>query len=288
MTTVLDRGRPDPPSGRRSNPGRPTAVPTGRCWWLLVALVAGCGTPPVQAPPGEAPALRVVSYNIRHGRGMDNEVNLDRTAAVLRRLHPDIVGLQEVDSVVERSGRVAEAQALGERLGMQHAFGGFMAYQGGQYGMGILSRFPIRMVRSVRLPDGNEPRIALAVQVDAPAIGPLMVVNVHFDWVASDSFRIVQATALTRFLDSLPIPYILLGDFNDEPGSRTLGLFHSRAREAAKPAGNRSTFSSTEPVKEIDFIFGAPAARWRADSVTVIAEPVASDHRPIFARLHWR
>jgi len=262
---------------------------TGRVALLsLAAMLSACqsGGPEIPAPTGTV--LRVASYNIRHGRGMDNEVNLDRTAAVLRRLQPDIVGLQEVDSVVERSGRVAEAQALGERLGMQHAFGGFMAYQGGQYGMGILSRYPIQLVRSVRLPDGNEPRIALAVEVAAPGIGPLMVVNVHFDWVASDSFRIVQATALTRFLDSLPMPYILLGDFNDEPGSRTLGLFQARAREAAKPAGNRLTFSSTDPVKEIDFIFAAPAARWRSDSIAVIAETVASDHRPIFARLHWR
>jgi len=235
-----------------------------------------------------AAPLRVVSYNIRHGRGMDTVVNLPRTAEVLRQLAPDIVGLQEVDSVVTRSGGIAEAQALGELLGMEHAFGGFMAYQGGQYGMGILSRYPIRDVIPVRLPDGNEPRIALAVEVQAPGIGPLMVVNVHFDWVASDSFRIVQATALTRFLDSLPLPYILLGDFNDEPGSATLALFRARAHEAAKPAENHFTFSSTEPVKEIDFIFGAPAARWRSDSVKVVAETVASDHRPVFARMHWR
>lgn len=263
-------------------------MPVSRQFLLLAALALGCRTAPTATPAPGTTTLRVVSYNIRHGRGMDNEVNLPRTAEVLRRLQPDIVGLQEVDSVVERSGRVAEAQALGDRLGLQHAFGGFMAYQGGQYGMGILSRFPIRRVIPVRLPDGNEPRIALAAELDAPGVGPLMVVNVHFDWVASDSFRIVQATALTRFLDSLPIPYILLGDFNDEPGSATLALFHARAREASKPAGDRFTFSSTEPVKEIDFIFGAPAGRWGSDSVRVIAETVASDHRPVFAKLYWR
>lgn len=263
-------------------------MPVSRQFLLLATLALGCRTTPTPTPAPGTTTLRVVSYNIRHGRGMDNQVNLDRTAAVLRRLQPDIVGLQEVDSVVERSGRVAEAQALGDRLGLQHAFGGFMAYQGGQYGMGILSRFPIQAVVPVRLPDGNEPRIALAVEVAAPGLGPLMVVNVHFDWVSSDSFRIAQATALTRFLDSLPMPYILLGDFNDEPGSATLALFHTRAREASKSAGDRFTFSSTEPVKEIDFIFGAPAGRWRSDSVRVIAETVASDHRPVFAKLRFR
>lgn len=255
----------------------------------VVALVlAACPPAPPETPAPGAVTLRVASYNIRHGRGMDGVVDLDRTAAVLRRLQPDLVGLQEVDSVVTRSGGVAEAEALGRRLGMQHAFGGFMAYQGGQYGLGILSRFPVRRVEPVRLPDGNEPRVALAVEVDAPGIGPLTVVNVHFDWVASDSFRFVQATALARFLDALATPYVLLGDFNDQPGSRTLELFHRRAREAAKPAGNRFTFSSTQPDREIDFIFTAPAARWRADSVGVIAELVASDHRPVLAVLRYR
>jgi len=170
-------------------------MPVSRQFLLLAALALGCRTAPTATPAPGTTTLRVVSYNIRHGRGMDNEVNLPRTAEVLRRLQPDIVGLQEVDSVVERSGRVAEAQALGDRLGLQHAFGGFMAYQGGQYGMGILSRFPIRRVIPVRLPDGNEPRIALAAELDAPGVGPLMVVNVHFDWVASDSFRIGYPTS---------------------------------------------------------------------------------------------
>lgn len=48
-------------------------------------------------------AIRVVSYNIKHGRGNDNVVNLDRTAGVLRTLQPDIVGLQEVDDLATRT-----------------------------------------------------------------------------------------------------------------------------------------------------------------------------------------
>ena len=57
--------------------------------------------------------IRVVSYNIKHGRGNDNVVDLDRTAAVLRRLRPDIVGLQEVDNQAQRSGSVPQAEHLG-------------------------------------------------------------------------------------------------------------------------------------------------------------------------------
>ncbi len=212
-------------------------------------------------------------------------VNLDRTAAVLRTLQPDIVGLQEVDDLVTRSGGVPQAHRLGESLGLNHAFGRFMDYQGGAYGLAILSRYPIVATHSVRLPDGNEPRVALAVEVQLPSNRRLTIVNVHFDWVDDDTFRFAQAEALTKYLDALKTPYVLLGDFNDEPGSRTLALFKQRAAEAAKPASDRFTFSSTEPTKEIDFVFTAPAAAWRAREVRVITEPLVSDHRPVLAVL---
>jgi endonuclease/exonuclease/phosphatase family metal-dependent hydrolase len=229
--------------------------------------------------------LRVASYNIKHGRGNDNVVDLERTARVLRTLSPDIVGLQEVDDLATRSGGVPQAERLGQLLGLHHAFGRFMDFQGGAYGMAILSRHPIVSTHSVRLPDGNEPRVALAVEVNLPGDRRITVVNVHFDWVGDDTFRFAQAEALTVYLDALKTPYVLLGDFNDEPPSRTLALFKSRAMEARKPEGDRFTFSSTEPEKEIDFIFAAPATSWRAREVHVITERVASDHRPVLAVL---
>ncbi len=232
--------------------------------------------------------IRVASYNIKHGRGNDEVVDLARTGAVLKALTPDIVGLQEVDRDVTRSGKVDEARVLGESLGLHHAFGRFMDYQGGAYGMAILSRFPITTSREVALPEGNEPRVALAVTVQLPDGRPLTIVNVHFDWVTDDGFRFAQAQTLTTFLDALPNPYVLLGDFNDEPGSRTLGLFTARATEVVKPRDNRLTFSSTEPVKEIDFIFTAPKDVWRVNEIRVIDERVASDHRPVLSVLTLR
>jgi endonuclease/exonuclease/phosphatase family metal-dependent hydrolase len=255
---------------------------------MFTAVLPGCTAAHVPATSDDGVTLRVVSYNIRHGRGTDERVDPDRTAAVLRALRPDIVALQEVDSVVTRSGGTDQAAHIAALLGMQHAFGGFFDYQGGRYGMAVLSRRPIARASSVRLPDGNEPRVALAVEIAQPDGTTLTVVNVHFDWVRADSFRFVQAEQVARHLDGLRGPYLLLGDFNDQTGSRTLELFRTRATEAAKPADRRFTFPSTDPAREIDFIFAAPAASWAADSVTVVAEPVASDHRPVFALLRYR
>ncbi|MFG0262340.1 MAG: endonuclease/exonuclease/phosphatase family protein [Novipirellula sp. JB048] len=147
------------------------------------------------------------------------------------------------------------------------------------------SRHPIEHVTSVPLPAGREPRVALAVRVRMPSGDPLMIVNLHFDWIGDDRARFAQATQLAKYLDKLEMPLILLGDFNDRPGSRTLDLLGQDKLEAKKPASDRFTFSSTDPRSEIDFIFAAPPAVWKVRSTAVIDEPLASDHRPVLAEI---
>jgi endonuclease/exonuclease/phosphatase family metal-dependent hydrolase len=259
------------------------------CGLLLGLELQGWGAPPALPPQGGAAEdIRIVSYNIKHGQGNDNVLNLERTAEVLRKLSPDIVGLQEVDAGAKRTNGVDQAARLGELLGMRHAFGKFMDYQGGGYGLAILSRYPILEETVIRLPDGNEPRVALAVRVQPPGGASFTVMTVHFDWVDDDRFRYAQAEVLAQRLDGWTGPYVLLGDFNDLPDSRTLALFRARATEAKKPAGASFTFSSTKPEREIDYVFFSPPAAFGAREVRVIDEPVASDHRPVLAVLQRR
>lgn len=247
--------------------------------------VTGQETQPGKQIPS---TFRVVSYNIKHGRGNDNRVDLARTAAVIEKLRPDFVGLQEVDENAKRSNKVDQVAELAKRLGMNPAFGSFMDFQGGRYGMGILSKHPIKSVTSVKLPKGNEPRVALAVEVALPSGESIMLVNVHFDWVKDDAFRFAQAQELRSYLDTLEIAYILLGDFNDQRGSRTLELLSRDSVDALKPADDYFTFSSDKPTVEIDFIFAAPKSKWSVQKVKVIDEPIASDHRPVLAVLQTK
>ena len=251
---------------------------------LTVLCLAACTAPAPSAPRD----LRVVSYNIRHGAGMDDRVDLRRTAAALRVLEPDLVALQEVDCGVARSGGADQAAELGRALGMHHAFASFMDYQGGRYGMAILSRLPIRAQRVIELPPGDEPRIALLVEVETHDGALVSIVGVHFNWVQDDTLRFAQAEALCATLDALATPYLVVGDFNDEPGSRTLALFEARARLAAKPEGARFTYPADAPRKEIDFVYAAPPARWDVREVRVVDERLASDHRPVLAVLQVR
>ncbi len=239
--------------------------------------------------PRPAPAAfegRAVSYNIKHGHGNDDVVDLVRSADVLQRYAADFIGLQEVDENTARCGAVNQASWLGERLGYHAAFGPFMDYDGGRYGLAILTRHPIVRTQVLRLKTGNEPRVALLVDVRLPDDRVLSVINLHFDWVNDDGFRFAQAQEVARFLKTLDTPYILLGDFNDGPDSRTLALFKALAAEAKKPVADRYSFSSIQPEKEIDFLFAAPAARWKFPRVFLGDEPVVSDHRPLIVDLH--
>jgi endonuclease/exonuclease/phosphatase family metal-dependent hydrolase len=214
---------------------------------------------------------------------MDGKLNLDRTAEVLEKLSPDFVCLQEVDNKTRRSDSVDQPEFLAKKLDMNPAFGKFMDYDGGQYGLAILSKHPILKSEVIELPRGNEPRVALAALVQIPNGEKITIVNLHFDWVKDDKFRYAQAEKLREYLDRLQNPFLLLGDFNDQTKSRTLDLLSINAIEAIKPSVNRFTFPANKPDVEIDFIFGSPKNRWSFAETIVVEETMASDHRPIRA-----
>ena len=144
---------------------------------------------------------------------------------------------------------------------MHSAFGSFMDFQGGHYGLAVLSKHPIVAAKEIRLTTGNEPRVALACKVRLPDQREVMVVNLHFDWVEDDKFRFQQAKELAQYLDSLAIPYVLMGDFNDEPKSRTLDLLAKDKLAAEKPIQDRFTFPSTKPIHGNRFHFCCPSRR---------------------------
>ena len=203
----------------------------------------------------------------------------------MKNVNADIVGLQEVDNKAKRSGEVDQPAFLGEKLKMHSAFGSFMDYQGGQYGLAILSKFPITKETVVRLPDGNEPRVALVCEIKLPSGQTIAAVNLHFDWVKDDKFRFAQAEKLSEFLNELKMPYVLVGDFNDRRGSRTLDLLSRSTVEAEKPKSDWKTFSSTKPYTEIDFLFAAPKSKWTINNCRVFDAPKTSDHRPVMATM---
>lgn len=246
---------------------------------LLCLLAAGAGCH--AAPPAAAPT-RILSYNIKHGLGMDGKLDLKRTAETIRKLAPDIVALQEVDLRCTRSGSVDQMAVLGGMLGMHHAFGKFMDYGSGEYGLGILSKHPILRSESHRLPDGAEPRCALEIEVEI-AGRRTSFVSIHLDWTSED-LRIAQAKALVEKLAARAHPVVLAGDFNAIRASETLRLFSGRWLALPK-SGAANTSPADNPEAEIDFILVPKGEPWDKLTSEVIDERLTSDHRPVLAVL---
>src|SRR5690606_17412152 len=61
------------------------------------------------AAPGPVTRVRLATYNIHWGLGVDGVQSLERTAAVLREMDADIVVLNEVDVNWRRSGNMDQA-----------------------------------------------------------------------------------------------------------------------------------------------------------------------------------
>jgi len=87
----------------------------------LALLLCGAGGVHTRPNPPRAGrrALRVMTYNIHVGVGMAKQLDLKRIAGVIRRARPDLVGLQEVDSGVERTRRVDQIAGLGRLTGVE-------------------------------------------------------------------------------------------------------------------------------------------------------------------------
>jgi endonuclease/exonuclease/phosphatase family metal-dependent hydrolase len=248
---------------------------------ILCSPLLAADTPAIQphAEPQLPTTIRLVAYNIRHGAGMDGRMDLRRTADVIRRLDPDLVALQEVDSATTRTNRIDQAHRLGELTGLHAAFGGFMAYREGQYGMALLSRYPIVGFANHRLPDGEEPRTALAAVVQIPGSDlELVLVGIHLYRTAAE--RLAQARRIVEIFDDDPRPIMLAGDFNSTPDSDVIDLL-ARHWQVADKGDPSLTFPSDNPNREIDFVLFRPAERFTMIRSRVIAEPMASDHRPV-------
>src|SRR2546430_16121835 len=119
-------------------------LPTGLLLIELLGVRSNSeSAPSTVATLANAHTIRVMTYNIHVGVGMDKKLDLARIAGVINAQHPDLVGLQEVDRGVERTQRIDEIAEIARMTKMDYAFAFNLRYQGGQYGVAILSRYPI-------------------------------------------------------------------------------------------------------------------------------------------------
>ena len=230
------------------------------------------------------PTLRVLTYNIHHGEGLDKKLDLPRIAAVIKSANPDLVAIQEVDFKARRTNGIDTPAELARLTGLHAYFAKAMDYQGGAYGQLLLSKHELTDTKTHTLPpaeQGVEPRIMAEAHVKIEGT-TIAFFGTHLDH-QNDARRTTQAEEITRITaDTKDTVMLLAGDLNAPPDSTpiTLLLKHWTDPSAGK---NLLTIPAAKPKTQIDYVLYRPKPRLKPLDIKVLDEPVASDHRPVLA-----
>lgn len=238
---------------------------------------------------GKERLLRVMAYNIHHANppSLLDSIDISAIVRTIKAQNPDLVALQEIDANTERSGPGNQAEIIADSLGMNVFFGKSIDYEGGDYGVAILSKYPISDEMVHKLPSdsstGGEKRVLATVKVTLPGDNFIRFGSTHLDSQGEDTNRILQMKEIRRIASEDNLPMVIAGDFNAPPGSEVIDILDesfTRTCSNCKP-----TIPATHPKKAIDFIAFRPKKSFTVGSHEVINEAYASDHLPIVAIL---
>lgn len=241
---------------------------------LLVLLTLSCVRQHQQVQPESSTQVRVMSYNVRHCAGMDWVLDYDRTAAVISKQQPDVVALQELDSMTGRSDRRYQLGELAQRTSYYPVYAGAIDFDGGKYGVGILTQEPPMSTKSIPLP-GDEPRVLLVVELK-----DYVMACTHLD--LEEEPRLASVPLIVEEAQRWQKPFLLAGDWNDTLGSE---LLHEMTKHFTLLSGEAPTYPADEPTDCIDFIAIFKTNNAETLEANVVDEPEASDHRPLMVSL---
>lgn len=233
--------------------------------------------------------LRVLTYNIHHGYDEKEQPELDSVASVIKQCSADIVGLEEVDSVCDRSAHIDQPAYLGHKLGMNAIFVRHFPYQNGSYGLCFLSKYAVANVRNIRLPviiRGDTSFVAL-LEADVKLThrrGLMKVIVAHFDYRSAAS-RINQAHFIINYCEHINSPILLMGDFNALPGTEEINIIKGSFHDVSE-GESYLTYPDDHPQKKIDYVFFRPESAWKVKK-TAVPNTHASDHLPLLAVLDY-
>lgn len=227
--------------------------------------------------------LKIATYNIHGGlpawTSQAKRQMAARIARVIGEIDADIVAMQEVPLGGSETPDVLSQ--LREATGLFAVEGPTLDTPRRRYGNAVLSRFPIRVARTLDLSfHRREPRGALDADIDC-AGHLIRVVATHLGLSASE--RSTQVRTLLAAFDNSALPVILVGDINEWfVRGRALRTLVSHFRRAPAPR----TFPTFCPIFALDRIWVHPG-EWLLD-VTVHRSELArraSDHYPLVARI---
>lgn len=222
--------------------------------------------------------LKLMTYNIKNANGMDDVCNFQRIANVINNASPDVVAIQEVDSMTKRSGQKYVLGEIAERTQMHAYFAPAIDFDGGKYGIGLLTRqVPVRL-QTIPLPGREEARALILAEFE-----DYIYCCTHMSLTEEDRMESL------KIVKSFTAPYkkslFLAGDMNAEPESDFIKELQKDFQLLSNP--KQHTYPAPEPKETIDYIatLKSNANGFALISARVLNEPMASDHRPILVEL---
>lgn len=235
----------------------------------------------------QAQKIPVLSYNIHIGQDAQNKDQLTAMARFIQSSGAALIGLQEVDSVCNRSGKVDQLAQLKQQTGMYGVFSRHFAFDGGAYGLAILSKYPIDSVRHERISlnsiGKNETRALLIVFVTVNK-RPLAFATVHLDYRDAAS-RKQQAQEMVHQFSSYKMPVMLTGDMNAEPRTAAIDLLNSLFQDCTPEQA--FTYPVEKPSKKIDYVFVQKNAVKKIRHAAVLNQSF-SDHLPVMVTIRLK
>jgi endonuclease/exonuclease/phosphatase family metal-dependent hydrolase len=261
----------------------------GAALHLLGRGPAPAPTPP--AVPRHPRHVRVMTYNVHSCVGLDGKHSPERVARVIARYAPDVVALQELDVNRLRTGGVHQARRIARALEMDYHFHPSFVVEEEQYGNAVLSRLPMRVVKTGPLPGGGrlEPRGVLWVEVDFDGMA-VQLLNTHFGLRPTERLRQVQTLIGQDWLGSEQCigPLVVCGDLNSQPGSRVYVRLCRMLQDAQEACDGGAHVPTWMQLRRVDHIFSSPGMTV-VDAVVPRTRltRVTSDHYPVIADLEF-
>ncbi len=230
--------------------------------------------------------VRVCTYNIHRGRGLDGRTRLERIAGVLAGIDADIIALQEVIGASPlKAGQAAE---LGAALGMGWVMAPTRHLRTALFGNVVLTRFPVRHHVQYDLTwktceHRGVQRVDVALEDDT-----LHFYNVHLGTSLLE--RRNQAARLATLVHDRRVtgPKIILGDFNEWARGIAKDVLAERLQsiDLNKHLSRRRTYPGFFPILHLDHIYYK--GKVEVLKVTLPKDrmaKMASDHLPLVADL---
>lgn len=257
--------------------------------------------PTIHDDCSRAPAsdtLRVVTFNIAHGRGTSFhqvlepserfEPQLVSIAAVVAAVSPDVVALQEADAPSSWSGNLDHVEAVADSSGACGWTRGTHVHtdvlgRTTQYGTALVSSRPMRGAYSAAFDTSLvDTKGFVEAEVDGPT-GPTLLVSTHLD-PASDTIRGLQIDQLVARYRKRDRPLVLMGDLNCSMDGPDRCVGRLAAALDLEVCGVPS-YPAASPSRAIDWILVS-----RELSITSCErlDGVVSDHRAVLAVLRAR